>query len=39
MTGMKAIRLKIVTTSPCSSPTLKRGDADLELEELRSAIL
>ena len=38
-TGMKAIHLKIVTTSPCSSPTLKRGDADLELEESRSAIL
>ena len=39
MTGMKAIHLKIETTSPCSSPTLKRGNADLDLEESRSAIL
>ena len=35
MTGMKAIRLKTATTSLCSSPTLKRGDVDLRLEESR----
>ena len=35
MTGMKAIRLKIATTSLCSSPTLKKGDVDLRLEESR----
>ena len=34
-TGMKATRLRIVTTSPCSFPTPKRGDVGLKLVESR----
>ena len=39
LTGMKAIRSKIVATSPCSFPTQKTGDVVLKLAESRLTLL